>query len=186
MSISKPAGSPVCWGLKFQDGDRECDQCRWNDTCRSKMMEVMTSAPPPRAPVMSLPMFGAPRGPTGTVPMPPPRPATLSPFSAPPPPPAAPMVAQVRYPPVPQPPPQQQYAQQQYTQQSYAIPDPYNPNPMAPMYRPGAQGPAYYFNQYPEEGVAARLTKNIFLRGLEAVFTELMFFFRHWTWPPRY
>jgi len=53
------------------------------------------------------------------------------------------------------------------------------------MYRPGAPGPAFYFNQYPEESTAARLTKNVMLRGLEAVFNELMLFFRHWTWPPR-
>jgi hypothetical protein len=53
------------------------------------------------------------------------------------------------------------------------------------MYRPGAPGPAYYFNQYPEESVGARLTKNMFLRAMEALFKELASFFGNWTMPPR-
>jgi hypothetical protein len=65
------------------------------------------------------------------------------------------------------------------------IPDPNNPNPMMPMARPGASGPPYYFTQYPGESIPQRLGKNIALRGAEAIFAELMFFFRHWTWPPR-
>jgi len=78
-----------------------------------------------------------------------------------------------------------QHQQYQYHNTGYSIPDPYNPNPTVPMHRPGAAGPAYYFTQYPDETIAARLTKNMMLRGLEAIFGELMYFFRHWTWPPR-
>lgn len=200
MSISKPPGCQLnCWGVKYQDGDRECEQCRWNDTCRPRMLEVLGNTPL-RAPTLSLPVYGqrpvlaAPPSPTGipmgTVPMPPMRtshPPTYSPSA--PQPVQQPTYVQQRPVPSPPPPPTAypQYAQQtQYhqTYQAYSLPNPRNPDPMAPMFRPGAQGPAYYFNQYPEESVSARLTKNMLLRGLEAVFGELMHFFRHWTWPP--
>lgn len=67
---------------------------------------------------------------------------------------------------------------------SYYLQDPVKPHPGAPMHRPGAQSPSYYFTQYPGESIGERLTKNIVLRGLEAIFHELMQFFRHWTWPP--
>jgi hypothetical protein len=53
------------------------------------------------------------------------------------------------------------------------------------MMRPGAPAPAYYFCQYPGESVLERLGKNMALRAAESVFGEVMFFFRHWTWPPR-
>jgi hypothetical protein len=193
MSTSKPASCHLnCWGLKYQDGDRECEQCRWNDTCRSRMFEVAASVPL-RSPTVSLPVYQprpvlAPVGvPVGTVPMPPAR-TTMTPTYSPS---AQPPAVQPRYTtpsaPTPPPPPQtgypQQYPQYHQTYQGYSIPNPHKPNPMEPMFRPGAQGPAYYFNQYPEESVGTRLTKNMLLRGLEAVFSELSYFFRHWTWP---
>lgn len=196
MSISKPVGAPGCWGAKYQDGDRECGQCRFNDTCRPRMFEVLNESqassyrappappPPPISPsYQSLPVYQSNK-PTGVVPIPP-RPVAV-------PVPAAPPQVPVRYAspsaqqPVPQPTYQQpQPYQHQYHNTGYSIPDPYHPNPTVPMHRPGAPGPAYYFTQYPDETVAARLTKNMMLRGLEAIFSELMYFFRHWTWPPR-
>lgn len=199
MTIMRPPGMPErldrCWGKLFQDGDRECEQCRWNDTCRSRVLEVAATAP--ARPPTSLPVFTAPvpqrpvapTAPTGIVPMPT-RPAAAPPAFSPP---ATQATAQVRYAtpsaPVPTAPPvpaQQQYAQPyQYQQtQGYSIPDPNNPNPLIPMFRPGAQGPAYYFNQYPGESTGGRLVKNSLLRAFEAVFSEVAHFFRHWTWPP--
>jgi hypothetical protein len=59
-----------------------------------------------------------------------------------------------------------------------------NPNPVAGMYRPGAQAQPYYFTQYPGEKVGNRLAKNLILRMLEVAFQELANFFRHFTWPP--
>lgn len=203
MTIMRPLGMPErldrCWGKLFQDGDRECEQCRWNDTCRARVLEVAATAPartvaplpvlqtpPPRPP--------APTTPTGIVPMPQ-RPAVASPpVYAPP---ATQATAQVRYAtpsaptPAPAPPAQPQYQQTQYQQpyqyqqtQGFSIPDPNHPNPLVPMYRPGAQGPAYYFNQFPGESTGTRLFKNSVLRAFEAVFSEFAHFLRHWTWPP--
>lgn len=188
MTISKPAASPACWGLKYQDGDQECEQCPYNETCRSRVLEI-AAATPARSSTPSLTTpYKAPvsRTPTGVVPMPP-RPAAPSSYA----PPASQFTAQLRYSPVPTPssppasPQQTQPSYSQYSAQGYSVPDPNRPNPASAMHRPGAQGPAYYFNQYPGEGVGVRLTKNMFLRGLEAIFEELKNFFRHWTWPPR-
>ena len=192
MPIARPPGMPIsldnCWGKKYQDGDPECRQCKFKDTCRPKMFESLSAMPTRPPSHQSLPIFpsapatGYPR-PVGTVPMPPSPP---SPPSAPP----ASVPVRNFSPSVPQPPPTypvyDQQTQQTYQAQPqhYVLPNPHDPNPMAPMYRPGAPGPAYYFNQYPEESVAARLTKNVLLRGMEAIFSELMYFFRHWTWPP--
>lgn len=196
MSISKPVAAPVCWGTKYQDGDRECGQCRFDDTCRVKMLEVLTQptssyhpppSPPPPPPNSSgypfLPVY-QPSKPTGIVPTPPKPPTAPISTTSP---------APIRYttPSVPQPtyqPPvqyqtQQYQTPQQYHNVGYSIQDP--PNPISPIHRPGAPGPAYHFTQYPGETILARLTKNMVLRGLEAIFSELMYFFRHWTWPPK-
>jgi hypothetical protein len=191
MTIARPSGMPVsldnCWGKKYQDGDRECEQCRFNDTCRPKMFEYLASVPVRSPPPQSLPIYGANRT-TGTVPMPPPKPSTPPPMTYPP----APVHVRNYSPSVTPPPspPQQApvhnypYSNQQ-GYQGYAIPDPDRPNPYAPMFRPGAQGPAYYFNQYEGEGTGTRLMKNVFLRALEAMFAEAARFFGNWTMPPR-
>lgn len=206
MTTARPPEMPSrldrCWGKLIQDGDRECEQCRWNDSCRSRFMEVAVATPvrPPPQPLpvyntAPLPITPMPAAmPTGVVPMPPPRVVTAPPPVYRPYQPPTQATAQVRYPTtpsVPQPvstPQSYQHHPQypyQHSQQGYSIPDPNRPNPMDPMFRPGAQGPTYYFNQYPEESTANRLMKNMFLRAMEALFSELSSFFRHWTMPPR-
>lgn len=173
MNYVKPPTAPSCWSTKYQDGDPECFQCLHKDSCRSALLDRVASQPvkPPTPSIITIP-------PRPFLPIQPPqttaptvfRPPTTS-ITQPPP--------IVQY----QPPLQQQY--QPYQQHQPYLPDPSNPNPMAPMFRPGAQGPAYYFAQYPGESTTTRLGKNMALRAGEAVFGELMFFFRHWTWPPR-
>lgn len=201
MPIFKPAAAPGCWGSKYQDGERECEQCRYNDSCRSAMLErvvnptsevrsnvslpmVRTNYPPPQAPAP--PRYIYPQTPTP----PPPPPMTVAnpviplpsrPYIAPP-------VSQLPKVTTPAPPsyqPQQQVPQSYYhSTTGYSIPDHRNANPLVPMHRPGAAAPAYYFTQYPGESVSIRVIKNLVLRGLEAIFHELLQFFRHWTWPP--
>lgn len=176
--IQRPTGSPGCWGQQFEDGNRECNQCHFRDGCRPVTMNrlIQVGGPKPALPPPPMPqqqmMVPMPPGPFMPAPVqqqaPVYRPTTPS---APPQP--VQMVYQQPSAPIPQP------------QQQWPAPDSYTPNPMAPMARPGAPGPAYYFTQYPGESVPERLTKNVMLRGLEAMFGELTYFFRHWTWPPR-
>jgi hypothetical protein len=175
MTNIKPSAAPTCWGLKYQDGDEECRQCPYSDTCRSAMLDRLNRPNPDSK--LSLPVT--------TFPVPP-RPSMASasaqvsisarPY-------ASTSHVQVAKPTQPASPPVHQT--QAYTSAAgYSLPDANKPNPMLPMHRPGAPSPAYYFTQYPGESVGERLTKNVVLRGLEAVFSELMQFFRHWTWPP--
>lgn len=174
--VTRPTGSPSCWGVQYSDADRECEQCPFKDTCRPTTINRHAGAPVQIR--------------TMTPPTPPP--STMVPLPAKPYLPTAQPVPQPVYRQQPQPPQQVQYAPTQYTPTQYqqqqwhaSIPDPNNPSPMVPMARPGAVGPAYFFCQYPGETTAERLGKNMALRGAEAIFGELMFFFRHWTWPPR-
>lgn len=181
MYAPKPASAPSCWSLKYQDGDRECDQCRYNDSCRAALLERTISSPPRSLPVVPARSY--------TPPYPPPAPVfttqAIVPLPTKPyiPPPPAP-VAVVK-------PPQVTAAQvtqqaNQYYQQStgYSLHNQQNPNPFVPLHRPGAPAPAYYITQYPGESVGSRIAKNAVLRAMEAIMYELMQFFRHWTWPP--
>lgn len=166
----KPYGAPACWGQQYTDGDRECVQCDARETCRAACMQRALQAPvPPR-----------PSGPT-LVPLP------SRPFL--PTMPQAPAIYRPQAPPSLPAPPVPQVAQPQIVQYQQmppaSLPDPANPHPLVPMMRPGAPTPAYYFCQYPSESTMTRLGKNVALRAAEATFGELMFFFRHWTWPPR-
>jgi len=169
---ARPYGSHGCWGQQFTDGDRECVQCIHKDSCRAACMERAVRPPVQAQPAM--------------VPMPA-RPYIPQPIIQPPPAPVQqgyrPPVALVQ---APQPAPQIVQYQPQYQQPSQvaSLPDPNNPNPLIPMLRPGAPQPAYYFCQYPGETTVQRLGKNMALRAAESMFGELMFFFRHWTWPP--
>jgi hypothetical protein len=164
----RPYGSPGCWGQQFTDGDRECTQCAFREGCRSSCMYRATQTPM-AAPVQN--MVSLPARPyIGGQPVAPPVPQMFRPTAM------APAMQQQ---------PIVQYQQYQQPVAVASLPDPYNPNPVIPMMRPGAPAPAYYFCQYPGETTIQRLGKNMALRASESVFGELMFFFRHWTWPPR-
>ncbi len=155
---ARPPGCTLpCWSWKYQDGDPECAQCPYRESCRSAVLWRSSQAPPAPQSVMQMPQrqYAAP--------VPPPQPI-------------------YRQPPVQ---PQQQVVQYQPPQQAAVPYTNTTPNPLAPWQRPGAPSPPYYFNQYPGETIGSRLGKNMVLRALESVFTELMYFFRHWTWPPR-
>ncbi len=187
MTVFKPAACTLdCWGSKFQDGEKECMQCRFKDSCREAMLARVVTPPPmmrPSLPVLSRTPYPPPPPPpqqtrNTIVPLP------AKPFYAPP-------VNQLPVPAKPALPPPTTTTQtiqqaNHYYQQStgYSLPNPDNPNPLSPMHRPGAPSPAYYFTQYPGESVGSRIIKNTILRALEAIMFELMQFFRHWTWPP--
>lgn len=181
MDQIKPPGSPPCWGKKYQDGEEECRQCHFNDGCRQEMfhqvshpsLPVVRNYAPPPPPRLTLPTSSPP---TTVVPLPPRSYFTQTTVPAPPPPRTAPPV-------VSQGSTQQQ--PQTYYQQStgFSLPNPAAQNPLTPWHRPGAPSPAYYFIQHSGEGTGLRLIKNALLRALEAIFAELMQFFRHWTWP---
>lgn len=182
MYIPKPAGSPGCWSNKYQDGDRECEQCRFNDTCRPAMLQKVVS-PPHSLPVVASRNYTPPYPPPAPVFMTPPAQTMVQLPAKPyiPPPPAPVMVKQ----------PQitatqvTQQANQHYQQSTgYSLHNQQNPNPFVPLHRPGAPAPAYYITQYPGESVGSRIAKNAVLRAMEAIMYELMQFFRHWTWPP--
>ncbi len=185
MNNIKPSGAPTCWGRLHQDGEEECRQCRFRYDCRTETMEQVnkpgarlpmfgqypsqTQLSPPRTPLPALPP------PSSTVVPLPPRPV-FSPPTTQPPPPARTIPSTTSTPTT---------VNYSTSAGGYSLPNPTSPNPLAPWYRPGAPGPAYYFTQYPNESVSSRLAKNAVLRALEAIFGELMQFFRHWTWPPK-
>lgn len=182
MQLNKPAGAPSCWSLQFTDGDQECMQCPYRDSCRPASMARYTQGP--TSPMTYLPATQQ------AIPLPPRPylgPGAQLPTIAP----QAP--AQVFRPPAPSPTVVQNYQQWgtpvQYPPQTqptqFSIPDPRTIHPGVPMMRPGAPVPAYYLCQYPEESVPARIGKNMLLRAAEAIFGELMLFFRHYTWPKR-
>lgn len=187
MSQFKPAAAPSCWGSKYQDGEKECDQCKYNDTCRPAMFTRLSSLTSDTR--VSLPVLRAYAPPP--IPLPPINYTVNQPMQT-----MVPLPSRPYYTPpaaslpIPGQPvhivqPAQPQAPQYYQQSTgYSLPNPAQPNPMQPMHRPGAPSPAYYFTQYPGESVAGRVSKNILLRAAEAVFGELMQFFRHWTWPP--
>lgn len=179
MDHTKPSYSPDCWSKKYQDGEEECTQCRFQDTCRQEMLyqitrpnqPVIRNYAPPAPPRLSLP--------TETIVPLPPKPYFVPPVTSIPAPTRtmAPIVPQVQQ-------PQQTSYYQQAT--GFSLPNPTAAqNPLTPWHRPGAPSPPYYFVQYPGEGTGTRLMKNIILRALEAICAELMQYFRHWTWPPK-
>lgn len=182
MDHMKPSGAPDCWGKKYQDGEEECAQCRFQDSCKQEMLYQTIR---PNQPVLrnyapsSPPRLNYPQSSTMVVPLPP------KPYFAPPassiPTPVPPRIMPSAALPVQQP-------QTSYYQQSTGFSLPNSTaaqNPLTPWHRPGASSPAYYFTQYPGESTGTRLVKNVLLRALEAIFAELMQYFRHWTWPPR-
>jgi hypothetical protein len=192
--LNKPAGSPPCWSMKYQDGDDECEnRCRFKESCRPAMLTRIASP----IPVQTAQPFPLPNRPFLPAPMVAPTPIYQQ----------APQLQPVTQPilrppstPVHQSPQYQQYHQlpsvhqppvvpppitQYQHQNNYAIPDHRNPHPMAWMVRPGGSGPPYYFTQFQGESVRSRLAKNLLLRMLEAVLFELASFFKQWTWPPK-
>ncbi len=192
MPVVKPAAALACWGLKYQDGDKECDQCRFNDTCRLAMLDRCTSDTRTSLPVIRTyqpPPVPSPPAVFQTRPQQQPMvPLPAKPYYPPPPntiplPKTAPVQAPQQYSYTPS---AQAPAQQPYYQNStgFSLPSFANPNPMSSMHRPGTSGPAYHFTQYPGESVAKRVGKNLLLRILEALFGELWQFFKHFTWPP--
>jgi hypothetical protein len=203
LSVYPPQGAPSCWGQKYQDGDPECNQCRFNDSCKKEVLRAVVSARPPDQQFqpsnqqVPFPRPGMSGGPTYPVPPPAPPPNPWArPMTPPPPAPAPPTVQHSFYatqppfqpPPSYQPapfqpaPPQQQYYQAQYPPhlpQSGGVPD-----PSAPWMRPGSGHPPFYFTQYPGESTIERFGKNLLLRMLASVAQEVLGFFMQWTWPP--
>ncbi len=175
MEHTKPLYAPNCWGKKYQDGEEECNQCRFQDTCRPEMMYQLTKTNQPMLRPSYVPLPSQPIPPQ--LPSTPPRPYFTPPTSTPPVSPA-PRTFQTQTTPQP--------TQIPYYQQStgFSIPNPTAQNPLTPWHRPGAPSPPYYFTQYPGEGTGSRLIKNVILRLLEALCAELLQYFRHWTWPP--
>ena len=186
----KPSAAPNCWGSKYQDGDPECRQCRYSDTCKMAMLTKLTTPAPINT--TSLPVIKQLPSIIPTLPVPPvPQMSSMAsralvplpahPYLAP-----SPVPNQIVKTTTPSPSltPTTAPTVSYYSSGAYSIPDPLNPNPVAPMQRPGVSAPVHYFTQYPGEDVGTRIGKNIVLRALEAVFYELMSFFRHWTWPP--
>lgn len=174
---TKPHGSPPCWGLQYEDHDPDCAQCPYKDSCRPEVFRRFAATPikPPQSPISLTP-------PRSLFPSPP---QTHLPVFRPPAPPWANPSAPATQFPVPVAAPQWMAPAPQPVAPIVSFQDPRYPNPAAQMSRPGASGPPYYFTQYPGETTAQRLGKNVLLRGLEAIFGELMYFFKHWTWPPR-
>jgi hypothetical protein len=173
LQVYAPQGAPACWGSKYQDGDPECGQCKFNDTCRKEVMRQVTSQPirmPPPAPVPN-PMLPPAMPSRITMPSQP----FVSPYRAQVP--APPQIPPPAYHPAPPP------GYQPHQQTQYMLPLS-TPNPVAAWQRPGTPGPAYFFNQYEGESTPQRLGKNLLLRAMKSLFEELSMFFGHWTWPP--
>lgn len=179
MEHTKPLYAPNCWGKKYQDGEEECTQCRYQDTCRPEMLYQVTKTNQPMLRPTYVPL---PPRPT-SLPQLPTAPPTPKPYFTPPNYPiTAPSVARTFPAQVTPQPPQQPTYYQQST--GFSLPNSTIQNPLTPWHRPGAPSPPYYFTQYPGERTGTRLVKNVILRMLEALCAELLQYFRHWTWPP--
>lgn len=185
---SPPYGAPSCWGSKYQDGDDECGQCKFNDTCRREVLRQVSTTPL-RPTATTVPFPSSPPVPMSTmfrpvVPPPPPAAPPLNTGFRPTTPVYAPYPSASQYPPPqtfqhpqnPQPQPQPVYHHPHLPHQT--------PDPAAPWVRPGSAMPPYYFTQYPQETAAVRLGKNMILRAIAAIFAELLGFASQWTWPP--
>lgn len=192
MQDVKPSGAPdACWGKKYQDGEEECIQCSYKDTCKISMMNRVIGSQP--VPTNSLPISRTPlpviQPSSSLVPtranVPIPSRSIFSGISAPSPAPVINPTPSAAKPPTYTPPSYSQpsHSSYSYSNSNYSLHNLTNPNPLAPIHRPGAQGPAYYPTHYPGESVALRIVKNVVLRALEAIFYELAQFFKHWTWP---
>lgn len=177
MEHMKPLGSPPCWSKKYQDGEEECTQCRFQDSCKQEMLYQITRPGPSVVRNYPPPPRLNPSPTTSTmIPLPP------KPYFAPP---VSSIPVPIRTLPPVTAPPIQQPTQTSYYQQTtgFSLPSIAAQNPLASWHRPGAPSPPYYFTQYPGENTGLRLLKNIILRALEAICAELMQYFRHWTWP---
>lgn len=190
LPILRPPASPSCWGKKYQDGDVECSQCSFNDTCKKEVLRGAMYAPFPVQPVYTQQTVPFPRPVTN-----PPMQSYVAPL------PQHPVTSYgqniARPAPIPQapvPPPAYSY-QAPPSYQNYQAPpsyqnyqplslNPYNPGPNAIWSRPGATAPPYHFNQHIGEGTTTRLGKNILLAALAALALELFNFFMHWAWAP--
>ncbi len=169
-----PAGAPRCWGRQFQKQDKECNGCTFNYTCEGTFRQASVQAP---------------QGPwQGYAQPPPPPPYGQQPYWQPPPPPpnyrSLPVYGQQPQPPQQpwQPPPPPQHTARGAAPPGYGgYPQPgYQ---QQPAYAPAPDQFQAIFGQYPGEDIAERLGKNIILRALEAIFSELTRFFHYWTWP---
>ncbi len=172
----EPAGAPICWGRQYEDGNDECNNCKFSDSCRPAAINRSSmrrngvqqqSLPQPRIslPVlpqqsyMPTPQFGVPQIPT--LPQPSNYPRTVLPHS-----------------PIPQ------MAQQGHPQSPVGF-QPHAPaswnTPIAYLPKPNPANPSWW--QYSGETTSSRLGKNIVISALQAIFAELLRFFTNWTWP---
>ncbi len=182
LPVIQPTGSPSCWGQKYQDGDVECGQCRFNDTCRKEVLRGAMNSPVTQVPMPQRPLIPQQPWPA-PVPYPQPQ-VPLPTFRAtPPPPPPVPPYQQQPVPVAVQPLYHPNYPHPPQQPSFYALPAAI-PDPMQPWARPGANAPPYYFGQYPGETAVQRITKNLILRAIAAIAQELVGFLVQWTWPP--
>lgn len=166
---NEPEGAPHCWGKQFQDGDDECSNCDYNSSCRPATLHQIsvrrqtttpTYVPPPSYQPTRFGPPPPPMMPQPSFPQPSQYPRTTSPYPmSPPPQPMAPAM----------PPMNPQFA-----------PPGWN-TPIAYLPRPNPATPAWW--QYGGETTRSRLTKNVILSALQAIFAELLRFFTNWTWP---
>lgn len=173
MAREEPAGAPICWGKQFDEDDDECKNCNYNISCRPATINNQSTR-------RTVPQNG--QSPQFHLPMVPPQPPQPMTFAArygynsaqqmP-----GPMLPQSGYPRTPMPP--QQVTQAQTGFQPHA-PAGWN-TPIAYLPRPNPSNPAWW--QYQGETTGARLGKNMLLGALQALFSELLRFLAHWTWP---
>lgn len=194
--------------LRTWEGDSnvECRGCVFNMSCKRTFQISQAPqaaggvpAPLPPAPVALAPLapVAAPAGWNPIAPPPPqiaPVPTQLSPYYAPPPPPPVPPQPSYRNLPVYQPAPVAPVPAPAWSQPpapppptAYQTVRPVAPQPITPQTHPGATAHAEpwqgIFGMYPQESAAERLGKNMILRALEAIFTELARFFHYFPWP---
>lgn len=167
---------PPCWGTsKYDNEDRECRFCGFQNTCREQALKTrppVTPAPQPVANYFS--QYSAPSSYAAPQPVAPPQTAQIVPIR-----PAAaqsaPQVAPVR---------QVQVAPVQQQQ---------GPPPMAdrygqfqdPLFLTLKSTPPVLRPQFPEEGFAERIAKNMVLASAEAALGEVLLGLRQFLWTPR-
>lgn len=169
-SVNLLGPKPPCWGTsKYDNEDRECRACGFQNTCRDQVMKnrPVASIPQP-APVASF--FNQYQSPSSYA-----TPVQTTPQAFKITTPTTPAPAPIQFKPVT--PNQPQQPQPVFTDRYGQIQD--------PMFTTIKSTPSVLRPQFPTETFPTRVAKNMFLAGVESALGELLLGVRQFVWAPR-
>lgn len=170
-SVNLLGPKPPCWGTsKYDNEDRECRACGFQNTCRDQVMKSKPVTPAP-APVASFfQQFQTPS--PYAVPQPAPQPTVQ------------PVQQFVRVTPTPTQPAQMKPVVPTTGAQPAQFNDRYGQF-QDPMFNSIKATPSVLRPQFPNESFPTRVAKNMALAGLESAIGELLLGVRQFIWAPK-